>query len=349
MLSLLIIAVTISIGISFVCSLMEAALFAVPVAHAKYHADNGRRVAQILLNFKEDMAHPIAAILILNTLAHTIGASISGAMVTELYGADALWAFSLIYTAGVLFISEILPKNVGAIYNRQISFAMVYPLRVLIILLFPLIKVSDWFALFLKGKEHDLSLSDREFISLTQLGTEEGVLDHLQGSVIQNVIGLDHRTVKDILTPRVVVFRVSEETKLDEIRENIVEWSYSRVPVCAQGDPEKIIGYVIQRDLYRAYLRGEGKNTVKQYLRNINTVPEQMRLDKLLLQMFENKEAICSVVDEHAGFAGIVTLEDVIEEIVGKEIMDEYDLISDLRTYAQVLYRKKVNKKLNAQ
>ncbi|MCC6933956.1 MAG: HlyC/CorC family transporter [Deltaproteobacteria bacterium] len=346
MFSLLVISICGSISISFFCSLMEAALFAVPVAHAKYHADNGSKIGKILLSYKESLAHPIAAILILNTLAHTIGAAMSGAIVTSLYGADALWMFSLIYTCAVLFLSEILPKNIGNIYNRQIAFTMVYPLKWIIIFLYPLIKIADWVALFLKGKEQDLSLSDHEFISLTQIGTEEGVLDHLQGSVIQNVIGLDHRTVKDILTPRVVVFRLSEEIKLKNIRSSIVEWNYSRVPICAEDDPEQIIGYVIQRDIYRAYLRGEEENTINHYLRKINTVPEQMRLDKLLLQMFENREAICSVVDEHAGFAGIVTLEDVIEEIVGKEIIDEYDLISDLRTYAQVLYKKKVNKKL---
>lgn len=341
----LIIAVSISIGISFICSLMEAALFAVPVAHAKYFAEKNYGPAKILLQFKEELSHPISAILILNTLAHTIGASVSGALVAQIYGEDAIVVFSLSYTAAVLFFSEILPKNIGAIYNRKVSFVMAYPLKAMIFCLYPLIKIGDWVSLVIKGKEGDVSLTEHEFLSMTQIGTEEGVLDHLQGSVIKNVIGLDRLSVRDIHTPRVVVFRLSEDTKLSEIRDSIVEWSYSRVPLFAADDPEQITGYVTQRDLFRAFVRGESNKTLKDFSRKLNVVPEQMRTDKLLLHMFEHREAICAVVDEHAGFAGIVTLEDVIEEIVGREIVDEYDVVSDLRTYARALYSRKVRKK----
>ena len=345
MFPLLVIAATVSVSISFVCSVMEAALLCVPVAHAKYYADRGNRSGRILLKFKEQLAHPVSAILILNTLAHTIGASVSGALVAKIYGEDVVVAFSLLYTAVVLFLSEILPKQIGTLYSRPVSLFIAFPLKVMIWVLYPLIKIGDWASMMLKGKEIDLGLTDHEFVSMAQLGTEEGVIDHLQGSVIKNIIGLDRLLVKDVLTPRVVVFRQSETTKLCEIKDAIIEWNYSRVPIFSEDDPEQVTGYVTQRDLYRAFLSGDGEKSLVDFKRKLNVVPEQMRADKLLLSMFENREAICAVVDEHAGFAGIVTLEDVIEEVVGREILDEYDLVSDLRTYAQMLYKNKIRKK----
>jgi CBS domain containing-hemolysin-like protein len=176
---------------------------------------------------------------------------------------------------------------------------------------------------------------------MAKLGHEEGVLDHLEGSVIRNVVGLDRRLVKDVLTPRVVVFRLGENTVLSDIREEMMDWSHTRVPLFPEDNQDNITCYVIQRDLFRNLIKGETDARLKDLARPLTTVTEFMRTDKLLLQMFETRESMCSVVDEHGAFAGIVTLEDIMEEIVGREIVDEYDLVSDLRSYAQILHRKK--------
>jgi len=171
------------------------------------------------------------------------------------------------------------------------------------------------------------AVSQEEVLSMAALGTEEGALDHLEGSVISNVIGLDKILVRDILTPRMNVFRVDEALKLFEVADEVHDWNYSRVPVHAADDPDTLIGYVRQRDILRYLLKGEGDIAFKDIIRSIETVPELMRADKLLLHLLEDRQQICSVVDERGSFAGVVTLEDVLEEVVGREIVDEYDIV----------------------
>lgn len=348
MLTLLIVVSVVAIGISAMCSIMEAALFAVPIAHAKYLADTGSNAGKILLKFKEDLSAPVSAILILNTISHTAGAAVAGALVASIYPEDpdkAVLIFSIVFTLLMLYLSEIIPKQLGAIYGRPVSKVMVYPLSFLTKALSPFIALTEGVARVFKRGAVQPSVLEQEFLSMTEIGTEEGVLDHLQGSVIRNVIGLDRLLVRDILTPRVVVFRLAENLKISEIKEDICQWNYTRVPIFNLEDEEQVTGYINQRDILRALVRGEFDRALSDFSRPLTTVPELLRADQLLLQMFEGREAICAVVDEHAGFAGIVTLEDVIEEIVGREIVDEYDLVSDLRAYAQILFQKRRSQK----
>ena len=343
MLPLIFLVVFISASISFICSIMEVVLFVLPIAYAKAEADKGNKAAKIIFDFKEDISRPISAILILNTGANIIGASLAGSLVSRYSSSDSmLMIFSVGYALMLLICSEILPKRLGAIYCRQIAFSIAYPLHWIVKVLSPLVFATDKVAALVPQEtEFDIGLTEQEFLSFTKIGVEEGTLDSLEGSVITNVIGLDKVLVESILTPRVMVFKIPEEAKVSEFKTAILEWNHTRVPVYAEDDDESITGYVVQRDIYRALLRGELKKTVKEFRREIITVPEQMRADRLLQQFFETKMAIASVVDEHGGFAGIVTMEDIMEEIVGREIVDEYDLISDLRMYANILHRKK--------
>ena len=343
MLSLIFLVVFISAGISFICSIMEVVLFVLPIAYAKAEADKGNKAAKIIFDFKEDVSRPISAILILNTGANIIGAALAGSLMSQYSSSDImLVGFSILYALLLLIFSEILPKRFGAIYSRQIAFHLAYPLKFIVKVLSPLVFATDKVASLVAqdGDDSEVGLTEQEFLSFTKIGVEEGTLDSLEGSIITNIIGLNNVLVESILTPRVMVFRISEEAKISEFKAAILEWNYTRVPTYAD-DEENITGYVIQRDIYRALLRGEFDRTIKEFRREIITVPEQMRADRLLLQFFETKMAIASVVDEHGGFAGIITMEDIMEEIVGREIVDEYDLISDLRMYANILHKKK--------
>ena len=320
---------------------MEAALFAVPMPHVRHMSDQGSRQGAILLKFKEEIGRPISAILILNTISNTLGAALAGALVGRMYGQEAVVLFSIVFTLLILFFSEIIPKQIGAVYARQVSPYIAYPLLFLIRAFLPLVKLTEGVSQYVQRKgTSQPSMSTSEVISMADLGREEGVLDHLEGSVIKNIVGLDRLLVKDVLTPRVVVFRMLAPTKLEEIRESIMEWNHTRVPIYSEDAPDSVTRYVIQRDIFRALLIGQDDKTLEQLSRPLTTVSEFMRADKLLLQMFEQRESMSSVVDEHGGFAGIVTLEDIIEEIVGREIVDEYDLVSDLRSYAQILHNK---------
>ena len=341
MLLALILTVVVSTAISAICSLMEASLFAVPIAHVRHLANEGSKSGQTILAFKEDMRRPIAAILILNTITHTVGAAVSGALVADLYGDELLIAFSIAFTLIILYFSEIIPKQVGAQYCKTASLFIAKPLSWLILLLYPLVVLTEGISKLVGHSESFPSVSQEEVLSLAEIGREEGVIDHLEGSVIKNIVGLDRLLIKNILTPRVVVFRISKDRKVGELKEEIGNWNHTRVPLFDEQSPDQMTSYVIQRDIFRCLLRDDFEKSVSDLGRPLSTVPELMRADKLLLHMFEQRESICSVVDEHGGFAGIVTLEDVIEEIVGREILDEYDLVGDLRSYAQILYQSR--------
>jgi CBS domain containing-hemolysin-like protein len=319
---------------------MEAALFAVPIAHVKHLADSGSRSGRILMGFKEELGRPIAAILILNTISNTIGASVAGAIVASQYDQRAVIIYSLLFTTLILCFSEIIPKHLGATHSKTVSPYIARPLLLLIKLFAPCIAVTNLLSSAFGFSEGEASVSEDEVLSLTKLGREEGVIDHLEGSVIRNIIGLDRLLVKNILTPRVVVFRIAEDTKAGELSSELSTWNHTRVPLYEPGSSDKISSYIIQRDIFRSLVGGDEEKRLSELSRPITTVSEFMRVDKLLLQMFELRETICSVVDEHGDFAGIVTLEDIIEEIVGREIVDEYDLVSDLRSYARILNEK---------
>lgn len=343
MLSLLIIG-ALSLAVSFTCSMMEAAFLTVPYAHVKSVADSGSRSARILLGFKDDVRPAIAAILLLNTISVTVGAAVGGAVVAQMFGEDFVIVFSAIFTLLLLYFAEIPPKEIGVVYSRKVSIMMAYPLVVLIKVFWPFIWVSEHLARLLGQSDDSPSVSLAEVLSVADIGSEEGVLDRLEGSVIRNIIGLDRRLVKDVLTPRVVVFRLEENTRAGEVEEGIMTWNFTRVPLFPEDEPDRIERYVLQRDVFRALLRGQRELKLRDLGRPMTTVSSLMRTDQLLLQMFEKREHICAVVDEHGGFAGIVTLEDIIEEIVGREIVDEYDLVSDLRTYAQSLSARRRKK-----
>ena len=324
---------------------MEAALYAVPVGYVKHLSEEGSAAGRILSGFKDDMRHPISAILIFNTLANTTGASIAGWAFAEHFGSSWLGGFSAAFTLAILYGSEIIPKMIGVTYCRSVSQIIALPLFVMIKLTTPLIWISIWISSALHSTDNEPSVSGAEVLSMAALGTEEGALDHLEGSVISNIIELDKVLVREILTPRVVVFRVSEDMLLKDVSAELASWSFSRIPLFSEADPDVLTGYVTQREIFRELLKGQAEGSLKSIARPLDTVPELMRADKLLLHMVEKKEHICAVVDEHGGLAGIVTLEDVIEEVVGREIVDEYDTVSDLRSYAKVVRAQKAKRR----
>lgn len=333
----LIIVVVLTLLISATCSLMEAALYAVPLPHVRLLAEQELRSGKKLLEFKEDIGRPIAAILILNTISNTGGASIAGWAGAQVFSQSGVVGFSILFVLCILFFSEIFPKTIGVQYARPVSQFVALPLGALVRVMGPLIDLSQFLSRKFGGDSVQPAISEEEVRSMANLGLEEGVLEDLEGSIITNVLGLDQLFVKDVLTPRVVVFRVPEARTLGEVRRDIEEWNFTRVPLFAEENQDDLKTYVIQRDVLRELMKGNDEKTLGSLGRPLTTVPELMRVDKLLLQMFENREHLCAVVDEHGGLAGIITLEDIIEEIVGQEIVDEYDTVSDLRTFARLL------------
>lgn len=337
---ILFIVVGFAVFVSFLCSLMEAALLSVPLPYVKYLADSGSRAGKVLLGFKEKLDDPIATILILNTVSHTLGAAIGGAYASE-YGERALVLFSFIFTIIVLILSEIIPKQLGSKYARQTALLIALPLQVAIKVLYPIVYFSKFFSRGIGAHNDEPLVSHHEVLSMAELGHEEGVIDGLEDSVIRNVIGLDRVLVRDVLTPRVVAFSLQEDTVIDTLASDLFSFPHTRIPLFSSEEPDSTSAYVTQRDIAKELLEGDRSKKVKELSRPLKTVPDMMRVDKLLLQMVEGQNPMCAVVNEHGGFAGLVTLEDILEEIIGREIVDEFDQVRDLRTYAKTLNKLK--------
>ncbi len=339
MLSLLLAFVALSITTSAICSLIEAAVYAVPLGYVKHLADTKSGSGKLLLKLKQEMAKTISAILMLNTISNTMGPAVAGWMVGSIFGADPYWVggYSILMTMMVLFFGEILPKTLGVIYCRPIARAAARPLALLLHIFSPFIWISLKAQEVLISDAAEPSVSSEEVVSLASIGRDEGSLDQLEGSVIKNVIGLDKVLVRDVLTPRVVVFRLPASAKIAELVNEIKDWRFTRIPLYEENDPDHLIGYVTQRDIYREIIAGPGEKRLKDKARKLKTWPELMRVDELLVKMFDDNEHICAVVDEHGALAGIITLEDIIEEIVGREIVDEYDAVSDMRSFAKLM------------
>jgi CBS domain containing-hemolysin-like protein len=320
---------------------MEAALYAVSLPYVRHRAESGHAPSAVLLAFKQDMGKPIAAILILNTVAHTAGASVAGWIVGELYGASALLPFSIAYTLAVLYLSEILPKLIGVVHSKSVATIIAIPLALLVRLLLPLIWLSDFMAKRIRSADGE-SISEQEVLSMASMGEAAGAIDALEGSVISNIVSLDRLLVKDVMTPRVVVVRAPSSKRIKDLIDEMREWNYSRIPLVSGSNNDYVDSYVTQRDLLWEVVRGNVEREISEIGRPIKTVPDTMRCDKLLLELIAEREHICSVVDEHGSLVGIITLEDIIEEIVGKEILDEYDSVGNLRALARLNRLKRV-------
>ncbi len=330
-------AVLLTIGVSAVCSLMEAALYAVPISYVRSLAEKGDKSAKILLGFKDDIRSPITAILILNTIANTGGATVAGRAGAEWLDGWRLAVFSISFILAILYVSEIFPKILGVVFCKQIAPFVARPLKLIVKALRPAIALTDGISKKLQSTDKTPSVSEEEFMSMALFGPEEGALDRFEGSVVSNVIGLDRLLVKDIMTPRVVVFRLPQSRTVSELRNEIGDWTFSRVPLYADENPDSLTSYVTQRDVFLAIIDNRIDLTLKEISRPLSSVPELLPADKLLLQMFEQREHLCAVINEHGSLAGIISLEDIIEEIVGQEIVDEYDSVTDLRTFAQIM------------
>ncbi|RME59133.1 MAG: HlyC/CorC family transporter [Candidatus Dadabacteria bacterium] len=340
---LLISAVVVTLGVSAFCSLMEAAVYAVPLAYVKHLAERGSKKGKILLEFKKDISKPIAAILILNTIANTGGASLAGWAGANIFSGWGLTLFSAAFVLSILYFSEIMPKVVGVVYSRQVAPLIAFPLAVIIKVLSPFIYLTQFVSRMLEQDEK-ATVSLHEILAMIKHSREEGVLDQFEGSVIVNVVGLDKLLVRDVLTPRVVVFRLPECMTMREAKEKIIDCEFTRIPLHPKENPDQLNSYVIQRDIYKELVKGNYDLTLKDISRPLMVTTELARVDKLLMEMFEKREHICTVIDEHGSLAGIITLEDIIEEIVGREIVDEYDSVEDLRAFAKVLRFLKAGK-----
>jgi len=318
--------------ISAFCSLCEAVLYSVPAAHVESVKASGSSAGRVLARLREHVDEPITAILTLNTVANTAGAAVAGGLATKALGESNVYLFSAALTFAILFLSEILPKTFGVVYSRLLATWVAWPLRWMVLLFWPVIFVISLVTRLISRGKGQEGVSHEEIVSLTRLGHKEGTIDADEAAVIQNVLALSSTKTRAIMTPRTVVFSLDLHTPLDEVLEEEALMVHSRIPVY-DTDVDDIVGVVYRRDVLAADT--DKVSTLGPLIRPAAFVVESEPVDRVLEVLLEHRQHMLVVMDEFGGFSGVVTLEDVMEEILGKEIVDEFDKVADMRALAR--------------
>ncbi|NBB98718.1 MAG: DUF21 domain-containing protein [Alphaproteobacteria bacterium] len=338
--TLLIIFVLLAIGVSFLCSILEAVLLSISPSFVEAAEKEQPRLAQKLRMLRADIERPLAAILSLNTIAHTVGATGAGAQAAIVFDDTGVGVFSAVLTFGILILSEIIPKTLGATYWRGLAPFAVQTLPWLITLQLPLVWMSQAITRLLKGNAPHAEISRHEITALTSAGQRLGVVDEDETRVVTNLFRLSEIATKEIMTPRTVIEHLDADATVSGFVGSRDSFPVSRYIVIGENiDDAK--GFVLTRDLFLAGLQDGGNKPVADFMRVVQRVPENTDLDTLFDLLMENEAHIAIVEDEYGGTAGLVTMEDVIETLLGAEIVDENDEVEDLQSVAKSLARRR--------
>ena len=349
MLQTLFISVTLAIIVSALCSVCEAVLYSISASQVEMMKKTHHHIADHLQTLRADIEEPITAILTLNTIANTIGASVAGAMVAKLFGDQNLILFSITFTLAILIFSEILPKTIGVTYAYRLAPLITYPLRWMVITLKPIVWLCRSITRLLPQKKED-SVSAEEIQTIAALSLESGDIEEDEEKVINNIIELKNKIVRQIMTPRTVTFSLDERITVEKAMTMVTKLSsHSRIPIY-DNEPDNVTGIVMRKDILQAAAEGKNKLKLNIYSHPVHFVPETAPLNKILVVFFERRQHLFVVVDEYGTMTGILSMEDVIEEIVGREIIDESDKTQDMRELArsQNLKSQKTTEKHNS-
>ncbi len=332
---LLILFFLLSVGISFVCSVLESVLLSVNMSYVAVLEKERPSVGTLLRSHKENINKSIASILILNTIANTLGAAAVGAQASIVFGNDAVVAVSIILTFAILFLSEIIPKTIGAIYWKQLAPIAAHFIRIFIWMTYPIIlttlavtnKIS-------KGKTDSHSLTKEELLESMLMSEDEGIIDEQESDVIENILNLDNIKVCEVLTPRSVVFALDESMSIkDVIATQEAIFKFSRIPVY-KDSIEDITGIVLTKKIFKQALIDDSV-PLKEVKKEMFSINENIPVSKALDLFISKKEHMFLVTDNYDQTDGIITLEDCVETILGVEIMDESDTTEDMRELAK--------------
>jgi CBS domain containing-hemolysin-like protein len=343
--TLLIIYATVSIFFSFLCSILEAVLLSVTATFINIKKSEGKEYATDLETLKKDVDKPLIAILTLNTLAHTVGAILVGTEAKKIFNDDGYGVFivSAAMTILILVASEIIPKTIGATYWKQLSSFTTTALKIMI---FPLKWTGILWILQLTTKliggksSHGSVLSREDFTAMTDIAEEEGVFQEAESKVIRNMLNFKEVKVKDIMTPRTVLKTADESKSIQSFFDENKTLRFSRIPIFSDNSDE-ITGYFLKDDLYKAIIDGNGAKELKTIKRAILITRRDLSIPNLFEKLIEQREHIALVVDEYGSVSGIVSQEDVIETLLGLEIMDESDNVADLQLKARKSWEKR--------
>ena len=335
------VVVVLTLLVSAVCSLLEAALYSSRVGALEAASAQGNRtdLARRFLQMKREISIPIAAILVLNTVANTAGATFSGMYAAQVFGPVLVPVFSLGLILAILFLSEILPKTLGALYWYHLWPFLVRPLEAIQFGLYPAVYVTEKFSKLCLKERPPPPVTEGEILAMARLGAKAGEISSQESHMIQNIIGLEDKQVRDVLTPRSVLFSLDASTPVQEALEAVKAKEFSRVPIYEE-ERENIIAYITLHDLSSGEPLPCGPShpqatTLKTLAKPITFIPDTANCLSVLTTFLKHRRHIAIVAGEYGGVAGLITLEDLIETALGAEIMDETDHVADLRAIAR--------------
>jgi len=330
----LLISVTLAITVSALCSICEAVLYSITASQVEMLKKKGHGAAEHLQTLRSDIEEPITAILTLNTIANTIGAAVAGAAVAKLYGDENLFVFSAAFTLAILIFSEILPKTIGVTYAYKLAPIITYPLKTMVIVLKPIVWLCRTITGLLPQKVEE-TISAEELQTIASLSRESGDLEENEEKVINNIIELKSKIVRQVMTPRTVTFSMNEHITVENAMEMLIKLSsHSRIPIYNR-EPNNVTGIIMRKDVLQAAAEGKPKLTLSRFKTPAHFVPETAPLNRILIDFFDRRQHLFVVVDEYGTMTGIISMEDVLEEIVGREIIDETDKEKDMRELAR--------------
>ncbi|RUM38998.1 MAG: hypothetical protein DSY58_01245 [Desulfobulbus sp.] len=330
----LILAVCLAISISATCSVFEAVLYSLPMSRVEMLIKQQPVTGNILKKLKENIDHPITAILTLNTIANTMGAAVAGAAAASVFGDNNVIWFSLFFTFAILLLSEILPKTIGVEFNSALAPSIARPLQWMVILLHPIILLCQAVTRLIPRKNSN-QISADELTTIAHLSRKSGAIEKNQEEVITNILNLNEKTVRQVMTPRTVTFSLKQDMTVAEAAQLKEQWrTHSRVPVYNKTSDD-IVGIVHSYEVMLAV--ADDRHDLKLYkiMHPVQFVPETAPLNKVFINFFEKHQHLFVVVDEYGSVTGVISMEDIIEEIMGREIVDESDQTGDMRALAR--------------
>ena len=331
-----------AMAISFLCSILEATLMSTPISYITMREEEGYKPAKLFKQYKQDTSRPIAAILSLNTIANTIGAAGVGHQATIVIGSGWFGLVSAMMTILILVFSEIIPKTLGATrWKSLMGFATVM-IEALIFIMYPLVLLIELLTRLITPKDaQETAISRDEVSAMANVAEEEGDLEEDENTIIQNLIGMDEIKAFDVMTPRVVCEIAPESMTIKAFYKNKRFRHYSRIPVYADND-EYITGYILRMEALQYMAEDKFDITLADIRRDVATFDEDTSLDEIWDEMLSKDEQIAIIINEYGSFQGILTLEDVIETLLGSEIVDENDTVRDMQQLARDKWKKQV-------
>lgn len=344
--TVLVIVVVLTILISASCSLYEAVLYSARMStleSLRKRAPKNQLVAK-MIELKKNISKPIAAILILNTIANTAGATIAGMYAAEAFGGNWVPAFSVAFTLGILFFSEIIPKTIGVVKWQKIWKFIVIPVQVMKIGLYPLIFITEKFTGLFTKDHKPVMITEDEILAMVHMGTAEGEISKEEGNIVKNIIELENRKAPEVMTPRPVIFMLDAEMTVAKAAKAMEGKGFSRIPIY-ENDPENIVGYVLAQQVNAAETQSRPGTKLRSIAKPMTLVPETKNCLELLIQFLKQRLHMAIVIDEYGGVDGLITLEDILETMLGTEIVDETDQAVDLQEEARKQAAKRIIKK----